>query len=233
VKQLIDIFFSPGKVFELLREKAVFIPPIVAVTLLGIITFAVFANLIGLESIARKQLENTNNRMTANLTEEQKETAIRQAGSPVRLGMDYGGIAVGTPISMLIVAGAVLGVLSLAGGKLKFGQVLGVTAFAAVPFALLSLVMSVAVILASPDRDSLDITNLIATNIGAFLNKDTTNKALYSIAGSMDLITLLHIAFLGWGLSKASRLSFTTCTVLVTALWGVLVLAKAGLALLF
>jgi len=74
---------------------------------------------------------------------------------------------------------------------------------------------------------------LIATNIGAFLNKDTTNKALYSIAGSMDLITLLHIAFLGWGLSKASRLSFTTCTVLVTALWGVLVLAKAGLALLF
>jgi hypothetical protein len=231
--QLIDIFFSPGKLFEAMREKASFVSPIVAVTLLSIVTFAIFANLIGIEAIARTQLENSSNRMTANLTEEQKENAIRQAGSPVRLAMDYGGIAVGTPISLLIVAGALLGVLSLAGGKLKFGQVLGVTAFAAVPFALLGLVMSLAVILASPDRESLDITNLIATNIGAFLNKDTTNKALYSVAVSTDLITLAHVAFLGWGLSKASRVSFTTCTVLVIALWSMLVLAKAGLALLF
>jgi Yip1 domain len=201
------------------------------VVIFSIASFAVIANFIGMENVARKQIES--NSRAAGMSADQKEAAIRQAGTPARLVISYCVVAIVSVLTLLIIAGISLGGLSAAGGKVKFGQVLGATSYATVPFALLNLVMTTAVILASTDRDSLDISNLIATNIGAFLDKETTNKALFSIAGSLDLISFAHIGFLGYGLSKVSRVSFSTCVMIVVGLWVVYVLGKAGFASLF
>lgn len=208
-----------------------FVPAIVAVAILAAASFGVVANLVGMENIARKQIESSTR--AANLTPEQKEQAIQQAGTPTRLYVTYCAVAIGSILTLLIIAGVSLGGLSAAGGKVKYGQVLGATSYSWVPFALLNLIMTTAVVFATQDRESLDVTNLIATNVGAFLDKATTNKALYSIAGSLDLISFAHIGFLSWGLSKVSRVSFGTCTLIVIAMWLVYVLGKAGLASIF
>jgi hypothetical protein len=228
---LFEVFFSPGKVFDQVRERSMFVPALVAVMLLTIASFAVAANFIGMQTMARKQIES--NPRTASLTAEQKDAAISQAGSPTRLYIGYGVAAIGSAITLLLIGGIAMGGVAAAGGKVKYGQVLGAVSYSAVPFSLLNLIMATAIILASPDRESLDFTNLIATNVGAFLNKETTAKGLYSIAGSIDIISFAHIALLGYALSKVSRLSFSTCTLLVTAMWAVYVLGKAGLSSLF
>jgi hypothetical protein len=228
---LFDVFFSPGKAFDQVRDRSLFVPGLVTVILLSIANFAVLANLVGMETMARKQLESSSR--GASLTPEQKEQALSQAGTPARLYMGYGLAGVGYTIVWVAIAGISLGLLAAAGAPVNYPQVLGAATYSAVPFLLLSLVMTAAILLASPDRESLDFTNLIATNIGAFLNKETTQKALYSIAGSIDLISFAHIAFLSYAYSKISRLSFTTCTAIVTGMWLVYVLAKAGLAMAF
>jgi hypothetical protein len=228
---LFEVFFSPGKVFEQVRERSMFFPALVAVVLLAIANFAVVANLVGMQTMARKQIESSSR--ASQLTAEQKEQAISQAGSPTRLYISYGAVAIGTAVSWLVIAGISLGLLAAAGATVKYAQVLGAATYSAVPFMLLYVVMTTAVLLASPDRESLDFTNLIATNVGAFLNKDTTNKMLYSVAGSIDLISFAHIGLLGYAFSKVSKLSFTACVTIVIGMWLVYVLGKAGLALMF
>lgn len=208
-----------------------FIPALVAVMLLTIASFAVVANMVGMETLTRKQLESSSR--TASLTQEQKDAAIAQSGTPMRLYLGYGAAGVGSVIVLLIIAGISLGGLAAAGGKPKFAQVLGAVSYAAIPFSVLSLVMTTAILFASPDRESLDFNNLIATNIGAFLNKETTGKLLYSLAGSLDLISFAHIGFLGYALSKVSKLSFSTCVMLVIGMWAIYVVCKAGLSSLF
>ena len=228
---LFEVFFSPGKAFDKIRERSMFVPGLVAVILLSIANFAVLANLYGMETMARKQLEASSR--TSAMTPEQKEQAISQAGSPVRLYISYGFAGVGSAIAWAAIAGISMALLAAAGATVKYAQVLGAATYSAIPFLVLNLVMTAAILLASPDRESLDFTNLVATNIGAFLNKETTSKVLYSIAGSIDLISFAHIAFMGYAYSKISRLSFGTCTMIVTGMWVVYVLGKAGLALMF
>jgi len=228
---LFEVFFSPGKVFDQVRERSMFVPALVAVMLLSVGGFAVMANLIGMETMTRKQLESSSR--AAALTAEQKDAAIAQSGTPARLYLGYGAACIGSIIVLLAIAGISLGGVAAAGGTATYAQVLGAVSYAAVPFSLLTLIMTTAVLLATPDRENLDFNNLIATNIGAFLNKETTGKMLYSIAGSIDLISFAHIGFLGYGLSKVSRLSFSTCVMIVIAMWAVYVLAKAGLSSLF
>jgi hypothetical protein len=232
VSGLFEIFFSPGKVFDQVRERSMFLPALIAVIILSAGYFAVLANLVGLENMTRKQMES-GSRFTANLSAEQKEAAIRQSGTPVRVAIGYCAATIGTALVLLITAGISLGAVSAAGGKAKYAQVLGAVSYAAVPFALLNLVMSAVIILAAPDRDSLDFNNLIATNIGAFLDKETTGKAVMSIAGSLDLISFAHIGLLAFGLSKVSRLSFMTSLMLVIGMWVIYVLGKAGLSAMF
>ena len=228
---LFEVFFSPGKAFDQIRERSLFVPGFVVAILLSIANFAVLANLVGMETMARKQIES--NSRTSSLTPEQKQQAISAAGTPARLYISYGFAAAGSAIVWLVIAGISLGLLAAAGASVKYAQVLGAASYSAIPFLVLSLVMTTAILLASPDRENLDFTNLIGTNIGAYLNKETTSKALFSIAGSIDLISFAHIAFLGYAYSKISRLSFSSCTMIATGMWVVYVLGKAGFALLF
>ncbi len=228
---LFEVFFSPGKVFDQVRERSMFIPALVAVMLLSVASFAVLANMVGMGTMARKQLEASSR--TASMSAEQKDALIAQAGTPARLYLNYGAFGIGSVIVLLAIAGISLAGVAAAGGKATYPQVLGAVCYSSVPLSVLALVMTTAVLLAAPDRESLDFNNLLATNIGAFLNKETTGKMLYSIAGSIDVISFAHIGLLGYALSKVSRLSFATGVTIVIALWAVYVLAKAGLASLF
>jgi hypothetical protein len=69
---------------------------------------------------------------------------------------------------------------------------------------------------------------------GAFLDRATTNKALYSIASSVDIFSFGLLFLMALGLSKVSkRLSIAQSAATVGALWFVYVAAKAGLSLFF
>lgn len=229
---LIEIFFSPGKVFDRVRERSMFLPAVLAVLVVSALFFTVLVNLVGMETIARKQIES-NPRMTANMTPEQMDQAIRAADTPARKAIGYCISVIGPLIVLLVVAGVTLGGLSAAGAKVNYLQVLGATSYAWLPYSLLNLIMSTIILFVTPDRDSLDFRNLIATNVGAFLDKETTGKAILSIANSIDVISFALIAFLSYGYSKVSRLSFTTCLMIVVGMWAIYVLGKAGVSAMF
>jgi hypothetical protein len=117
--------------------------------------------------------------------------------------------------------------------KPKFSTVMAMVALAFLPYWLISGVMTTLVLVASPDRTALDFTNLLATNVGAFLDKATTGKGLYSFMSSLDVLSFLGIGMLGYGFSKITKSSLGTGIGAVFVLWLLFVLAKTGVASLF
>ena len=93
--------------------------------------------------------------------------------------------------------------------------------------------MSALILMVSPDPGSLDIRNLIATNVGAFLDKNTTSKGLYALAGSIDVLSFLEIFLLGYGFAKLNRVKVFFGVAAVMTLWILYVSVKISLSVLF
>jgi hypothetical protein len=232
VSGLFEIFFSPGKVFEQVRERQMFLPALIAVMLLAFASSAALVNLVGLETMARKQFES-NPRLAERIGPEGVEKAIQSSNTPTRKVMTYVGVPIGALVSMLVISGICLGGLMLVGGKANYLQVLGAVSYAWFPYSLLMCIMTTLILYITPDRDSLDFRNIVATNIGAFLDKEHTGKAMLSIANSIDVLSFGEIAFLGYGLSKVSGAAFSKCLMVVIGLWALYVLCKTAFASIF
>ena len=84
-------------------------------------------------------------------------------------------------------------------------------------------------------RSTIDFNeaqNLVRSNLGAFLDAESTSKPLLAVATSVDLFEIWGLVLGSIMLSRTTRLSKNTATVAVVSLWVVWVLCKvAGAAL--
>jgi hypothetical protein len=101
------------------------------------------------------------------------------------------------------------------------------------PYTLVVCVMSVLVLLVAPDRSVLDVNNLLATNVGAFMNKDTMSSGLYTLLSSLDILSFAEIGLLSYGFAKVNRSSISFGLFAVLSLWFVWVLIRMGISFLF
>ena len=223
---LLQIFYSPAQVFDRVRERGMWLPAFLAIVLCvgGINYFALHT--IGVENVLRKGMESNARRAE----QMGPEGIARAASNPMIQNFTYAAPVVVTPIIILIIATLFLTGLSMTGSKVRLSQALGATSYAWFPYSLISLMMSVLIIQFSPNKEDLNLQNLIATNAGAFLDPTTTNKALYSFATSMDLLSFGLIAFLAYGLSRVSGRAYGSCLTIVGVLWLLYVVGKTGIA---
>ncbi|MGI8990863.1 MAG: YIP1 family protein [Bryobacteraceae bacterium] len=229
---LLQIFYEPGKVFDRVRERGGWLTPFIATVLVIMLSAGLAVSLIGMENIARKQLES-NPKMVEQLGQQKIDQMVHDSNTPARKALVFVMSALGGATYLLVIAGLFTGLLSLMESKAKYKQVLGATAYAVFPFAVIGFVMSALILVLSNDRSELDMRNLIALNPGAFLNKESTSKPVYSLASSLDLLSFGQIAMISYGLSKVSGVAFTKCLLIVVVLWGIYVLGKAGVAAAF
>ena len=168
---IFEVFYQPGKLFESLKDRkfAWVLPLIVNIILLTGVT-VVTLHFVGMETIIRQRLEGTR------LSPEQMDLAMSRAQSPAQTYITYAGAAVGAPLTLLALAGLLSIFAMLSNRQPKFGAMFSMVTLAYLPYALVSGLMTTLVLLASPDRTSLDITNLLATNPAAFMDKATTGR---------------------------------------------------------
>jgi hypothetical protein len=225
---IFEIFYEPGKLFASLSERrSAWIVPLILGILLVLATSVAAIQLIGMDTIVRQQLQNTR------LTPEQMQNALNQANTPARVYITYAGALFVGVLSLVLIAG-LLTVFAMIGSKQpKFSTNFSMVAVAFFPYRLVVCLMTVLVLFASPDRGSLDITNLLATNIGAFMDKDTMSRGLYTFLSALDILTFAEIGLLSYGFSKVNRTSVSFGLFSVLTLWSVYVLIRVGLSLLF
>jgi hypothetical protein len=89
------------------------------------------------------------------------------------------------------------------------------------------------VIFAGVAPESFNIKNFAPTNLGAFLDPLDTNKALYSLATSVDLITIWMLVLLSIGLATVAGVKRKSGYFAVFGWWAIVVLIGMGWAAAF
>ncbi|HEU5021301.1 MAG TPA: YIP1 family protein [Bryobacteraceae bacterium] len=223
--ELIEVFTQPGALFTSLPERRVpWLSPLIANTLLLTASTAATLNVVGMELIMRQRLANSN------MSPEQMQQAIQRASSPVATYFSYGAVAVGTPLAMLAIAGALFAFGLMTKRAPKYPSMLAMVCLAFFPYFLVTVVMTVIVLFAAPDKSALDLSNLLATNVGAFVSKSDTSKGMYSLLTSLDLLSFFEIGFMSFGFSKLTKSGLFGGLGAVGSLWVLYVLCKMALS---
>jgi hypothetical protein len=201
--------------------------PLIMDILLVTATLFTLIRLVGMETITRQRLESFH------FSPEQMQVAMARSQSPAQLYITYASAAVAVPVSLLALAGILSIFAMVSSSQPRFGAMFSMVTLAFLPYYLITGAMTALVLLASPDRASLDITNLLATNPAAFIDKTTTSAGLYSLMTSLDVLSLGEIGMLAYGFSKVTKTSLSSALFALTALWVVYVSGKLAISLLF
>lgn len=224
----LEVFYSPGRVFESLKDRrAAWIMPLLLSIALVLLVFVMTIHFIGMETIMRQQLANTR------LSPEQMETALQRANNPRQTYISGAAASAIVPFTFLAVSGMLMVFAMMSSRPPRFGTMFSMVALAFLPYYTVVALMTVCVLLISPDPQSLNVSNLLATNLGSFLDPSTTSRWLFSLAGSVDVLSFAEIGMLSYGFAKITRSSFGTGLFAVLCLWALYVFSKTILASLF
>ena len=233
-QRLTNIFTAPSKTFEDIKagHRSWWLPFIIYVVL-GFAFYGVVNEKVGIRQVSENQIKLSPKaeEQMGQLTPEQREqrmkisTAITQGvflASPIFL------LATGAIISLVL-----LGTINFVfGGKAKFGSVFAVWMYAMMP-SCIKTVLGIVVLFAGTAPESFNIKNFAPTNLGAFMNPMETNAGLYSLATSIDFVTIWTLALVGIGVAIVAGTKRTSGYIASFGWWALVVIVGAGFAAAF
>src|SRR6516225_3491976 len=212
MERVTDTFTAPSKTFEdIKRGNRTWWLPFIIYAVLGFAFFYVVNNKVGIRQVSEQQMKIS--------------TAVTQGlflGSPVFL------LLMGAVISLVL-----LGTINFGfGGRAKFGSVFTVWMYAMLP-SCIKTILGIVVLYAGTAPESFNIKNFAPTNLGAFLNPLETSPFLYSLATSIDLITIWTLALVGIGIAIVAGVKRSSGYIASFGWWAIVVVVGAGIAAAF
>lgn len=230
--RIVNTFFAPSKTFDDIKRSASWWLPFVLIAVFSCAFGFVVSKKVGFEQVTQNKLRLAPKQAEAieRLPAEQRQQRMKFAviGSKVEA---YGS-PVGRLIVILIVSSVLMATFNFgAGAEIPFKQALAVVAYAGLP-NIIKEVLAIASLLAGADPEGFLFQNPVATNPAYFMDP-TKSLPLYSLAASLDIITIWVLLLTGIGFARISKLK-TATTMSVVFGWYVLVaLLGAGVAAIF
>jgi hypothetical protein len=231
-----NILFEPGKTFTDIGRKPTWLGVYIMMSVFVMGASYTLMSRMDHETMMRKSLEM--NPMTRNMPEEQKEKIIQSA--PRSNFQKYIGMVfapVGVLVEFFVIAGVFLLVFILMGSSIPYKKVLSVCYWAmAPPMVVVTILSIIFMFVKDPTTLEMNPAGNVASNLGAIgLVDEKAHSFLASILGSLDVFSLWTIALLSIGFAAVSERKLTTkkAAFAVLALWGVYVLGKAGISMIF
>lgn len=230
IQRVTNIFSAPSKTFTDIKNghKSWWLPFIIYIVL-GYAFFGVVSTKVGMRQVSENQLrlsgQKTQDRL-AQLTPEQRESQMKISVAITE------GIFYATPIVLLIigvvVSAVLLGTINFGfGGRAKFGSVFSMWMYAMLP-SMVKTLLGIAVLLAGAAPESFNVKNYAPTNLGAFLSPTDTGPALYSLASSIDIVTIWCMVVMGIGLATVAGVKRGSGYISVFGWWILIVLLGVG-----
>ncbi|MGA2834525.1 MAG: YIP1 family protein [Terracidiphilus sp.] len=225
-------FTAPSKTFEdIKRGNRSWWLPLILVSLVGYLFFAVVATQVGIHQTVENQthLSAKAAEGMANATPEQREKALSFwvtfsevlfiANPAITLGW-YALLSLG-----------LMGTINFGfGGRAKFGSVLAVWLYSLLPVMIIKPLLGSVVIFASGAPESFNIKNFAPTNVGAFLNPLETNTAVYALLTSLDVMQIWSLVLLAIGTAAVAGVKRSSGYIAVFGWWVIIVLFGVGIA---
>jgi hypothetical protein len=230
LQRVTNTFSAPSKTFaDIKRGNKSWWMPFIIFTLVGYVLFAAVAFKIGMQQVVENQI-HLSPKQEQNLTEhpEQREMTMK-----ISLYVTEG-IFLANPLVLLIIVAigsvGLWGTINfLFGGKATYGSIFTAWMYAGLP-GIFKVLLGVIVIFAGTAPESFNIKNYAPTNLGAFLNPLETPPALYSLATSLDVVTIWTLVLLGMGTAMVAGVKRSSGYIAVFGWWALFVLIGVGVA---
>jgi hypothetical protein len=240
---LLNIFVSPGEVFQNLRRHPRWLVAVLIMSVLAAIFSNLFIYRLGADRVANYAIDKTlempmiqNNDQAKQQIEAGRSQAIADAKNPIVRAGQAASSFVGT-VFLMAFLGLVFFLFALAmGGKINFWQAFSAAVYASFPVAVLRFILNTIILFVKDPTDIHPITgqsNLIQDNLN-FLFTPSEHPVLYSILGMFGLIWFYWIWLNATGLNttaeKAPSSYGWTATLVV---YFIMIMLVAVLAMLF
>jgi Yip1 domain len=234
-QRVVNIFGAPSKTFTDIRENSrSWWLPLVIYALIGYVFFAAVATKIGIPQVSQNQiqLDQKAQERLANAPPEQREMTLKISAYVTE------GVFIANPA--LVLGGIALLSLGLwgtinfvFGGKAKYGHIFAVWMFAGLP-GIIKPILGTILIMMGVAPDTFNIKNYAPTNAAAlFMNPLDSNKVLYSLASSLDVVTIWTLVLLGMGTAIVAGVKRGSGYMAVFGWWAIFVLIGVGWAAAF
>ena len=224
-QRVANTFSAPSKTFEdIKRGNRSWWLPLIIIAVVGYILFAAVALKIGVQQVVDNQIRldpKAEERMA------QASPAQREMSAKISLYVTEG-VFIANPAFVLggvaLLSLGLWGTINFVfGGKATYGSIFAVWMFASLP-SIIKTLLGTVVIFAGTAPESFNIKNFAPTNPGAFLNPVETNKVLYSLASSLDVVTIWTLVLLGIGTAIVAGVKRSSGYIAVFGWWAIFVL---------
>ncbi len=231
MQRVTNTFSAPSKTFEDIKRgnKSWWMPYLITCVCVYIL-FAAISIKVGWQQTADNviRMDPKAEERMAQAPPEQRETINKWTVYSMQ------GTFIAMPVIILVavaVGSLVLwGTINFAfGGKAKYGSIFAVYMFAGLPRIIESLLGAI-VLFVGATPESFNLKNPAPTNLGAFLNPVETNKALYSFATSLNVITIWFLVLLAIGIATVAGVKRSAGYIAVFGWWILIVLISVGYA---
>ena len=231
MQRVIDTFTAPSKTFaDIKRGNRSWWLPLIIYAVIGYALFAVVANRIGMQQVVENQI-HLDPKAEARMA--QAPPAQRETGYRISLYITEAVFAAG-PVFALVGAAVLSLVLwgtinFVFGGKSSFSSIFAVMMYAWLPTTIKSI-LGIITILSGMAPESFNVKNMAPTNLGAFLDPIETNKALYTLATSVDIINIWIMVLVSIGIATVAGVKRGSGYIAVFGWWIIVVLFSVGVA---
>ncbi len=226
-QRVANTFTAPSKTFlDIQRGNRSWWLPLIIFVVVSYALFGAIAQRIGMQQAVQNQIRLNSNseQQLAQLTPE------RRAQIEERIVDVTEGAFLASPVltiaTIALLSLGLLGTINFGfGGRAGYGSVIAVWFYAWLPGVIKTL-LGIAVIYAGLAPESFNIKNFAPTNVGAFLDPAATNKALYALASSLDVVTIWTLVLLGIGIAAVAGVKRRSGYLAVFGWWAVFVLIR-------
>jgi hypothetical protein len=230
-QRVANTFTAPSKTFDDIRRgnKSWWLPFIITI-LATYVLFAAITLQVGWGQVT----ENTN-RLNPKAEEKMAQLSPDQRATALKVTQYFiEGCFAASPIFILatVALGSLLMMATINfgfGGKAKFGSIFSIWIYASLPTTIKALLGSL-VLYTGAAPESFNLANFAPTNVGAFLNPLETNKALYTLATSLDAISIWSMAILAIGVATVAGVKRSSGYIAVFGWWAIVILVSVGIA---
>jgi hypothetical protein len=232
LQRVTSTFSAPSKTFEDIKRgnKSWWLPWLI-LALVGYLFFAAVVFKVGMQTVVDNQMHLMSEKQQEQMAKAPPEA--REMSAKISLYITETVFASG-PVFVLIVAAIVSLVLwgtinFVFGGKATFGGIFAVWFFANLP-SIFKALLGTIVLFAGSAPETFNIKNYAPTNVAAFLPVMETNKAIYALASSLDVITIWTLVLMGIGIAIVAGVKRSSGYIAVFGWWAIVVLIGVGYA---
>ncbi len=228
VERVVDAFMAPTKTFtDILRSASWWLPFVLMVVFSCASNYTV-AKQVGFERVYENQLHNA----------PKQEDALNQLSPDERAKRVAIGVKITQSVTYAVPVFLVVGFAFYAlvlwgsfnfglGATAKFGQVMAVCFYAALPY-LITNILTIVMLLFGGNAEAFDIKNPVGTNPAYYM--PDASPVVRALANRLDLIQLWTLGLTVLGMATITRKTVMQSAMIVVGFWVVVTLVTIGFA---